>query len=917
MTGFRCELLSGDQLAALASGPLPRDLPATEARRSLHRDLYLDTADDSLRRRGIVCRLRARADGGSALSLTIPGVTTGAGERVDAETSGADVREALAARNEVVRRLRGVVDPASLQVRVELEVDRLTRSALRDWLRRPRLAVHLDRVTVRRNGGTVPGAPVSSAIFFQMCAHQLRGADVDVRRLQQALEEDHGVRASALGARERAELAIKWARLDDTPRTRRLTYSDRILRATGGHAQPVIPELLNPELSLLSFQERVLALAEDPSTPLRERLRFVSIVAANLDEFFMVRMSGLLVAAGEISEEQPEDSLAVPEQIAAIRDSVREITFRQSVCVRECLAELAENGVYLRRWRELTSAQQDTLSARFRDEIQPLLTPFAMTLSPGHPLPRLAHLSLAIAAIVRNRAGGPPRFAELELPRSVPRFFEVDDDEASRVFVSLEEIVHANFGALYPEATLEQAFVFRVTRSAELALDEAGADDLLVEVARATTARGLGMAVRLEVERSMPGILRALLLEDLRREQLNVEMPFVTDVEEVDGLLDLAALAELELPKEKTLSYPRFTADKPFADAPSVFTAVAAGDVLVHHPFQSFSASVARFVREASEDPAVLAIKITLYRLGNPSPIADALLEAARGGKAVTVFVELKARFDEAVNIGWARALEAVGGHVVRGLVGIKNHAKVALVVRREGESLKRYVHVGTGNYNARSGEQYTDLSLFTTDEAITADVADLFNDLTGTSEPPRRALRSLLVAPQHLLPGLIEHIDREAAHARAGRPAHITIKVNGLSDPDVVRALYRASRDGVDVDLIARGICTLVPGVTDRSARIRVISVVGRFLEHSRIYRFANGGDAKYFIGSADLRPRNLRRRVELLAPIKDLAHRRTLDRVLDLYINDPTGWVLAADGEYHRRPGDGPSAQTSLLGA
>ncbi len=909
---FRCELLSADQLAALASGPLPRGVVATEARRSQHRDLYLDTADDSLRRRGIVCRLRTSASGNGSLTLLLPSADTAAPpERVDVPTGGADVSSVLTGNNAAVRRLRGLVDPGTLGVRVDLEVDRLTRLAHRDWLLRPRLVVHLDRVVVRRPGTT---GSSGGATFLQMCAHQVHGGKVLLETLQRSLDEDHGVRVSTLGTRERAELAMKWSRLDDTPRTRRLTYSDRINRAVGHGVPTTTPEFLNPELSLLTFQERVLAVAEDPSTPLRERLRFLSIVSANIDEFFMVRMAGLLAMAGEVSEEQPDGSLTVAEQVAAIRDSVRDLTSRQSACLRECLAALEQRNVCIRRWSDLTDPQKELLTARFKDEVQPLLTPFAMTLAPGHPLPRLAHLSLAIAAVVRNRSGGPPRFAELELPRSVPRFFEVPSDD-STVFISLEALVHANLDALYPDATLEQAFVFRVTRSAELELDEQGADDLLDVVARATSGRGFGAAVRLEVERSMPPILRALLLEDLRREQPLADIPFVTDVEEVDGLLDLTALNELDLPHEKAISFPRFSPAKPFADVDSVFDSISERDVLVHHPFDSFNATVSRFVREAAADPDVLAIKTTLYRIGNPSPIADALLEAARSGKSVTVFVELKARFDETVNVQWARALEAAGGHVVRGLVGFKNHAKVALVVRREGDTLRRYVHIGTGNYNARSGELYTDLSLFTADESITADVADLFNDLTGTSEPPRRASRALLVAPEHLLPGIIEAIDREAAHARAGRAARITIKCNGLSDPDVIRALYRASRDGVEIDLVVRGICTLVPGVTERSARIRVISVVGRFLEHSRIYRFANGGDARYYIGSADLRPRNLRRRVELLAPVKDAGQRRELDRILDLYVNDPTGWLLAADGDYVQRNREGESAQAVLM--
>ncbi len=902
MISFRCELLSADQLAMLASGPLPSGLTASEARRSLHRDVYLDTPDDSLRRRGIVCRLRMRADGDGTLVLRIASSPL----NLEVATHGADMRDALAARNDVTKRLRGVVDPSALGVRLDLEVDRLTRSALSDWLGRPRLAVHLDRVGVRRNG------EAGVASYFQMCAHRLRGGEAELADLERALEMQHGIRASGLGARERAELALKWSRFDDAARARRLTYSDRIHRAAGSGSTHVAPPFLNAELSLLSFQERVLAIAEDRATPLAERLRFLAIVSANVDEFFMVRMAGLAAAAGEPGEEQADDGLTPSEQIAAVHDSVREIGGRQAACFRECLAELADRGIHLRRWSELSPDQQAELSARFRDDIQPLLTPFAMTLSPGHPLPKLSHLSLAIATVVRNRAGGPPRFAELELPRGVPRFFRADDPDA-RVFVSLEELVQGNLEAMYPDSTLEQAFVFRVTRSAELELDEAGADDLLVEVARATAERGHGVAVRLEVDRAMPGILRALLLEDLRREQPGDD-PLLSDVEEVDGLLDLTALTQLDLPAESVARYPRLVTADPFAGATSVFNAIARGDVLVHHPFESFAGSVGRFVREAADDPAVLALKITLYRVGDPSPIAEALLDAARAGKAVTAFVELKARFDEAVNVTWARALEAAGGHVVRGLVGYKNHAKVALVVRREGEALTRFVHIGTGNYNVRSGEQYTDLSLFSCDATIATDVAHLFNDLTGLSEPPRRASRTLLVAPHHLLPGVVERIEREAAIARAGRSARIIAKLNGLSDPDVVRALYRASQDGVEIDLVVRGICTLAPGVPGRSERIRVRSVVGRFLEHSRIYRFANDGDPAYYIGSADLRPRNLRRRVELLVPVNNEVHRRRLDSILDAYANDPTAWLLGADGEYVQRAGSGLSAQQML---
>jgi polyphosphate kinase len=379
--------------------------------------------------------------------------------------------------------------------------------------------------------------------------------------------------------------------------------------------------------------------------------------------------------------------------------------------------------------------------------------------------------------------------------------------------------------------------------------------------------------------------------------------------------LDLRGLVLLDLPSRAKASYPPFTAGRPFGDA-GVFATLGARDVLAHHPFDSFGETVVRFLREAAADPEVAAIKITLYRIGNPSTIVDALLSAAKAGKSVTVFVELKARFDEEINVGWARALEAAGGHVVRGIVGFKNHAKVTLVVRREGGVLRRYVHVGTGNYNTRSGEQYTDLSLFTTNEQIADDIADLFNELTGVSAAPRRTKQALLVAPQHLLPAIVEQIDREAAHARAGRPAGITAKLNGLSDPDVVRALYRASNDGVQIDLVVRGICTLRPGVPARSERVRVVSIVGRFLEHSRIYRFANGGSPRYFIGSADLRPRNLRRRVEVLVPIDDTEQRRRLDEILALYLDDPTAWELRSDGSYEPRGGADGSAQETLIG-
>jgi polyphosphate kinase len=908
MGEFRCELLSADQLASLASGPLPHGIPADAARRSLHRDMYLDTSDDVLRQRGIVCRLRADAEGRGTLLLRIAESNGDGPVRVEAPTRSVDVAGALAENTDVVRRLRGIIDPSSLVVRTDLEVDRLSRSAARDWLRRPKLEVHLDRVTIRWNG--------TSASFLQLCAHQLRGGDdEELLALQRAIEDEHGLRASRVTARERAELAVKWSRLEGVPRTR--AYSDHLHRVAVTLETAAIPEFLNAELSLLSFQRRVIALAADPRTPLRERFRFLSIVSANLDEFFMVRMAGLYADAASatadpVAHETGDDGFDAAEELTAVLASVAEISSRQSECAERCLSELADHGVHLTRWEDLDAEQKATLRARFRDEIQPLLTPFAMTLSPGHPLPRLMHLSLGIASILRSGREGLPRFSEVDLPATLPRFFSISDPRG-RAVVALEEIVRANLDLVHPGMILDEAYIFRVTRSAELELDELHADDLLSEVERATARRDQGAAVRLEVERGMPPVLRSLLLVYLPRDRGDAQS-FVPDIEDVDGLLDLRGLSQIDLPADPSLSYPPMYAATPVAGDASMFETIARGEVLVHHPFESFADSVVRFVREAATDPDTLAIKITLYRIGTPSPIADALIDAARAGKQVTAFVELKARFDEDVNIGWSRALENAGGHVVRGLVGLKNHAKVMFVIRRENGAIKRYAHIGTGNYNVRSGAQYTDLSLFTCDDDITADVADLFNELTGASDAPRRQPRALLVSPRHLLPGILQRIEREAAHARAGHEARIVAKLNGLSDPDVVRALYRASRDGVEIDLVCRGICTLRPGVARRSDRIRVTSIVGRFLEHSRIYKFSNAGDPEYFIGSADWRPRNLRRRVEVLVPLRNAAHRRSIDRILDAYLNDATAWELAVNGEYTQRAGSGTSAQESF---
>ena len=413
----------------------------------------------------------------------------------------------------------------------------------------------------------------------------------------------------------------------------------------------------------------------------------------------------------------------------------------------------------------------------------------------------------------------------------------------------------------------------------------------------------------------MPAVLRDVVLRELRREHGGASLD-TDDVYEVDGPLDLASLTELPMMSDAALCYPPFAGVDPLPRGGALWPLIDERDRLFHHPFDSYDATVVRFFREAAADPDVTAIKMTVYRAGEKSPIVASLVDAAAAGKDVVAFVELKARFDEERNVGWAKRLEEVGGRVVYGLVGVKNHAKVALVVRRDGKRLRRYVHTGTGNYNSSTAKLYTDVSLLTADEELTADIQDLFNELTGSSRAPGQLTRGCLISPKQLLPELLAKVEREAAHARAGRGGHIRMKLNGLSEPDVVSALFRASQDGVRVELVVRGVCTLRPGVAGMSENIQVSSVLGRFLEHARVFCFANAGSPEYYIGSADLRPRNLRRRVELLTPVRDRGCRAQLDTLLDTYLADATAWELTSAGEYVRRHGAGPGAQDQLMG-
>ena len=660
------------------------------------------------------------------------------------------------------------------------------------------------------------------------------------------------------------------------------------------------------ELSLLAFQSRVLALAEDHAVPLLERLRFLGIVTSNIDELYMVRMAELRRAAVD------EPGLAT-ERLLAVERGLESLIWRQSRCATNCLREAERVGVRLLSWRDLTIDEQHQLRVQYLEEIQPDLRPLAITLSPGHPLPHLPHLGLFLAVLFRLAPGERLRLAEHDLPGDMPRLLAVPDRAGA--VIAIEEVLRANAHLLHPGTIVDSAYLFRVTRGGDLPLMDDETGSLLGAVALATERRVHNPAVRVEVERSMPDSVGALILDTLRREAIGRDMELtVESVQHVDGLLDLRCLQSLPLPNDPSLEFPPMRTQRPVGDR-CMFALLRDGDLLLHHPFESFDDSVVRFFQQAADDPDVTSIRATLYRVGNPSPIVDALVKAAVSGKQVAVVVELKARFDEEHNVQWSRTLEAAGVDVTYGIAGLKVHAKVAMVTRVEANATVRYVHVGTGNYNPRSGRQYTDLSLFSARREL-ADAMDvLFTGLTERHAPPPALPHGALVAPHQLLTGLLERIEREIEHARAGKPARITIKINGLGDREMVHAFERASQAGVDVALIVRGICTLRPGVAGVSERIRVTSIVGRLLEHSRIYRFENDGNPEYLIGSSDLRSRNLRRRVEVLVPVPGALFQSQLDGILQAYLRDGTAWELASDGEY-RQTGDrrGPAAQHTM---
>ncbi len=651
--------------------------------------------------------------------------------------------------------------------------------------------------------------------------------------------------------------------------------------------------ILNRELSWIEFNARVLHEARDSRNPLLERVKFLAIFANNLDEFFQVRVSGLRRQDQSNSSHHSLDGLTPSQQLDAIRERVRELIADHSTIWNDIRKDLAAEGVEILDYEEVPE-HHELLRRRFHDEIFPVLTPLAV--DPGHPFPYISTLSLSIAVGLRDPETGERRFARVKIPPILPRLFAVERDK----FVLLDQVIEANLDELFRGMEINETHLFRVTRDADITLEEDEADDLLLAIEEEVRRRRFGQAVRLETERSMPELTRQILIKGTGvREE---------DCFEVSGMLDLTALfqlagldrPDLKAPPHTPVIPPRL--QPPDEDEPTdVFAQMRAGDIFVHHPYESFSASVERFLDQAADDPDVLTIKQTLYRTSGDSPIVKALIRAAERGKQVVVLVEIKARFDEANNIIWARRLEQAGAHVVYGLVGLKTHSKVALVVRREGHGLRRYCHIGTGNYNGKTARLYVDLGLLTCREELGADVTDLFNVLTGLSR--QRVFRRLLVAPMTLRSRFLEMVEREAAAARAGNPARIVLKVNSLVDTQVIEALYEASRAGVEADLIVRGACCLVPGVPGVSENIRVRSIVGEFLEHSRIWMFHNGGRAEWYIGSADLMERNLDRRVEVVTPVEDGEARSRMRRIIEVMMaDDRRSWQLGKDGRWTR---------------
>jgi polyphosphate kinase len=702
-----------------------------------------------------------------------------------------------------------------------------------------------------------------------------------------------------------------------------VTMSER-KPAGGGDAvdgsQAELPDLrdpalyLNRELSLLAFQQRVLEEAQDPTNPLLERAKFLAILGSNLDEFFMVRVAGLRQQLDAGVSESPADGMTPAEQLAAIRKTALELMRDAQESLVELQAQMAEEGIRLLDFDDLNEKQQRHAARYFDEIIFPVLTPLAY--DPGRPFPFISNLSLNLAVTVLDEEGE-RHFARIKVPGTLPLLVPIKRSSGGvrkdgtpprhHFFVWTEQVIAAHLDRLFPGLTVEEAYPFRVTRDADNDIQELEASDLLEMIEVSVRQRRFGNVVRLSINPDMPDFMRQLLIDEMAVD--------ANDVYVADGPLSMGGLWALHGIDRHDLKDPHFVpAMDPVFDVrgrPSlIFDAIRHEDLMLHHPYDSFL-PVIKFLKAAATDPDVLAIKMTLYRVGRDSPVVDALLEARENGKQVAVLVELKARFDEESNIGWARKLEKQGVHVVYGLLGLKTHSKLALVVRKEGEGIRRYVHMATGNYNHATAHLYTDLGMFTADPELGAEVSDVFNYLTGYSR--KREYPKLLVAPLNLRDRLSAMIRREVEKHQQGSQGHLVFKMNSLVDPAIIRELYRASAAGVRIDLIVRGICCLRPGVEGLSETIQVTSILGRFLEHSRIYYFRNGGQEEIYTGSADLMPRNIDRRVEVVFPVTEPELvERLRDEVLAVMLADTVkARRMLSDGSYVRvRPAEGEAA-------
>jgi len=664
---------------------------------------------------------------------------------------------------------------------------------------------------------------------------------------------------------------------------------------------------INRELGLLDFQYRVLSEAQDENNPLLERVKFLSIFGSNMDEFFMVRVSGIRKLVEANVAEISSDGMTPREQLAAIRKRALDLYREAHDCYeRQLLPELEKTGIHILDYKKLNDAQRKRADKYFSDVVFPVLTPLA--LDPGHPFPHISNQSLNLAVVIRDKKGN-DKFARLKVPDTLQHLVPVKRSSGGarkdgtipwhHYFVWLEQVITANLDALFPGMQVVEAHPFRIIRDADIEIQELEADDLLEAMQQSIRRRKFGSVVKVAIYENMPTHLRNLLIENLQVRP--------TDVYVTSSNLGLARLWQLYNSIDRhDLKYPLYkpAIPKQFSNAAlasDIFEIIQKGNILLHHPYDSFT-PVIDFLNAAARDPDVLAIKQTLYRTGQNSPIVEALLEAAENGKQVAVLVELKARFDEESNIGWAQTLERAGVHVVYGLVGLKTHCKITMVVRMEGEGIRRYLHMATGNYNAITSGLYEDIGMFTCDETMGEDATDLYNYLTGYST--KQDYQKLLVAPVNLRENLEKLIRREIEHAKNKRDAYLIFKANSLVDKGLIQLLYEASQSGVKIDLLIRGICSLKPGIKDISENIRVISVLGRYLEHSRIYYFHNNGEEKIYLGSADLMPRNLNHRVEVVFPVERKEHIRYLrDHVLDAYLKDNmSARIMQPDGTYKR---------------